>query len=230
MSTPLSTLLDHHPWLAVPALFSGGVLTSLTPCLYPMIPITVAVVGGSTRGRVAALTLAYVGGLAVIYASLGLFAGLSGSIFGGISTNPLGSFLLANLLVLFAFMMLDVIPVPVPQRLTARAAALDAGGRLIGAAVMGAASGLVAAPCGAPVMATVLAWIVTTRSAIRGFLYLFAFSLGMCALLIVVGIGAGSVVRLPKPGPWMLWIKRAFAVLTLASAEYYLIHMGGLLP
>ena len=98
-----------------------------------------------------------------------------------------------------------------------------------GAFVMGAMSGLVAAPCSAPVMAFVLTWVSTTRSAALGFGYLFAFSLGMCTLLVVVGLSAGTVSRLPRAGAWMVWIKRAFALLMLGVAEWYLIEMGKLM-
>ena len=86
-------------------------LTSLTPCIYPMIPITAAAVGGQSasraRGRVLALTIAYVLGLSLAYAALGLLAGLTGTLFGGISTNPWLLIAMANLLLLFALMMLD---------------------------------------------------------------------------------------------------------------------------
>ncbi len=235
MAFDLALALTQQPALALPVVFGAGVLTSLTPCIYPMIPITAAIVGGQSagervpRGRVIGLTSAYVLGLAIVYAMLGVAAGLSGSVFGGVSTNPWMSFLMANLLVAFAMMMLDVIPVPVPSRLLTRVASMEAGGRYAGTFAMGAASGLVAAPCGAPVMGAVLAWVATTRSAGLGFIYLFAFSLGMSVLLVVVGLSAGSAVRLPRAGAWMLWAKRGFAVVMLAAAEYYLITMGQLL-
>jgi len=94
---------------------------------------------------------------------------------------------------------------------------------------MGTVSGLVAAPCSAPVMAAVLTWVTTTKSGVLGFIYLFVFSLGMCALLVVVGIFSGSLARLPRAGEWMVWIKRIFAVIMLAVAEYYLVQMGQLI-
>jgi len=94
---------------------------------------------------------------------------------------------------------------------------------------MGAMSGLVAAPCGAPVMAAVLTWVSTTGSAALGFPYLFAFSVGMCSLLVAVGLSSGLVSRLPRAGAWMLWVKRGFAVIMIGVAEYYLIEMGKLL-
>ena len=94
---------------------------------------------------------------------------------------------------------------------------------------MGGMSGLVAAPCSAPVMAAVLTWVTTTKSAVLGFVYLFAFSLGMCTLLVVVGLSSGAMSRLPRAGFWMVWIKRIFALVMIGAAEYYLIEMGKLI-
>ena len=232
----IGPLLSDRPLTALPLAFLGGVLTSLTPCIYPMIPITASIVGGQTVGadrpskrRAIALTFAYVFGLALVYATLGLLAGLSGTMFGTVSTNPWLHFAIANLLILAALAMLDVIPVRLPAALTTRAASVGEGGRVAGAFVMGAASGLVAAPCGAPVMAAVLTWVSLTKSATLGFLYLFVFSLGMCTLLIAVGISVGVLGVLPRAGGWMTWVKRIFAIVMLIMAEYYLVRMGGLL-
>lgn len=232
-----TTLLTSNPLAAVPLLFGAGVLTSLTPCIYPMIPITAAIVGGAATGdagkvplaRALVLTLSYVNGLALVYATLGLIAGLTGSLFGTISTNPWLYFAMANLLLLAALSMLDVLPIRLPSWLLQRAATAGAGGSASGALVMGAMSGLVAAPCGAPVMAGVLTWVGTTKSGALGFLYLFVFSLGMCTLLVVTGLVTGAGARLPRSGAWMLWVKRFFAVVLIAMAEYYLIEMGKLL-
>lgn len=229
----LTTLLSSRPALALPLVFLGGVVTSLTPCIYPMIPITVSIVGGQqvgteegSRWRPVTLTVSYVLGLALVYAALGLFAGLSGTLFGSVSSNPWLYFGMANVLVLAALAMLDVLPVRLPQRLVQRAAEAGTGGRLAGTFAMGAASGLVAAPCSAPVMAAVLTWVSLTRSAVLGFLYLFVFSLGMSTLLLIIGIFSGSLSRLPRAGTWMVWVKRVFAFVMLGVAEYYLIQMG----
>ena len=237
--TSLRDTLSGNPALAIPLLFAGGVLTSLTPCIYPMIPITAAIVGGSeasekggaarrNRWRPLGLTLTYVIGLALVYSALGLFAGLTGTLFGTVSTNPWLYFLMANVLIVAALAMLDVLPVRMPSSLLARASSAGTAGRYSGALIMGALSGLVAAPCSAPVMAAVLTWVSTTRSATLGFLYLFVFSLGMCTLLVVVGLSSGSLSRLPRAGFWMVWIKRAFALVMLAVAEYYLVKGGQL--
>jgi cytochrome c-type biogenesis protein len=231
----LPALLSSRPAVALPLVFAGGVLTSLTPCIYPMIPITAAIVGGQSvegrgaRWRPVLLTLCYVVGLAAVYATLGLVAGMTGTLFGAVSTNPWLYFAMANLLVVAALAMLDVIPIRLPAGLAQRAATAGTAGRASGAFVMGAMSGLVAAPCGAPVMAAVLTWVTTTKSAALGFLYLFAFSLGMCALLVVVGFSSGTVARLPRAGPWMVWVKRFFALVMIGAAEYYLVKMGQLI-
>ena len=234
--THISTQLSSSPLTALPILFIAGVLTSLAPCIYPMIPITAAIVGGSAvgeapraRAQTVLLTFAYVLGLSLAYASVGLFAGLTGTLFGSVSTNPWVYFAMANLLIVAALAMLEVIPVRVPAWLLTRAATAGKGGSLYGVFVMGAASGLVAAPCSAPVMAAVLTWVTATKSGVLGFIYLFVFSLGMCTLLILVGLFSGTVARLPRAGAWMVWIKRIFALIMLAVAEYYLVQMGLLL-
>lgn len=222
-----------NPALAIPIMFVAGVLTSLTPCVYPMIPITAGIVGGQNSGetrsrrRAAFLTLCYVLGLALVYATLGLIAGMTGSLFGSISTNPWLYFGMANILIVAGLAMLDVIHIPVPSMFLRPTA--GTGGRAAGAFGMGAASGLVAAPCSAPVMAGVLTWVGATRNAGLGFVYLFVFSLGMTALLVLVGLFSGSLTALPRSGPWMLWVKRAFALILFGAAEYYLIQTGQLL-
>jgi thiol:disulfide interchange protein DsbD len=200
-----------------------------------MIPITVALIGGQTvsgsppsRARVLALSLTYAAGLALVYASLGLLAGMSGTMFGTVSTNPWLYFAMANVLILAALSMLDVIPIRLPAWLSQKAASAGTGGRFGGAFVMGAMSGFVAAPCGAPVFAGVLTWVSGTKSGVLGFIYLLLFSLGMCTLLVLAGLFAGLVTRLPRPGGWMLWVKRGFAIVMIGAAEYYLFKMGQL--
>lgn|SRR5574341_558480 len=222
----LTDALNHRPLVALGTLFGAGVVTSLNPCIYPMIPITIGAIGGAgggggrTRTRTAALTLVYVLGLALFYAVLGLIAGLSGSLFGAIGSSFWARLVIAGLLLLFALAMLEVIPVRVPQRLAAWAGGRQ-GGSIPGTFLLGATSGIVAAPCGAPAFAVVLTWVTTTQSAVLGFLYLFVFSLGMTALLVVVGLFSGTLAALPKAGMWMVWVKRGAGVIMLAMAGYY---------
>src|SRR5213083_2626188 len=229
----LADALTHRPLLALVTLFGAGLVTSLTPCIYPMIPITAGILSGASAGqpsraRSARLTLAYVTGLALFYAILGLIAGLSGSLFGTVSASPWARFAIGNLLLVFALAMFDVIPVSAPQRLMRWAAGLG-GGSYPAVFLLGATSGLVAAPCGAPAFAAVLTWVATTHSAVLGFVYLFVFSLGMSALLVVVGVFSGTLAALPRAGAWTLWIKKVAGVALLAMAEYYFVQMGTVL-
>ena len=168
-------------------------------------------------------------GLALVYATLGTIAGMTGTIFGSVSSNPWLYFTMANLLILAALVLLDVIHLAIPASILTRASTSGTAGKFSGAFVMGAVSGLVAAPCSAPVMAAVLTWVTTTRRGVLGFIYLFTFSLGMCALLVLVGLFSGTAARLPRAGVWMLWVKRAFALVMIGVAEYYLVLMGQLL-
>ncbi len=228
LQTGLGEALQASPLLAVVLLFGAGVLTSLTPCIYPMIPITAGIITGTagenaSRGRIVGLTLTYVMGLALLYALAGLLAGLSGSLFGSLASAWWAQLLIAVLLAVFSLAMLDVIPVATPRRLTEWAGSLGAGS-YPAVFLLGATSGLVAAPCGAPAFAAVLTWVSTTQSGALGFLYLFSFSLGMTALLVVVGIFSGSVSVLPKAGPWMGWLKRAAGIVLLAMSAWYAWH------
>ena len=225
----LSESLRNHPLGALAALFGAGVLTSLTPCIYPMIPITAGVLGGTaaagSRRRTVGLTLTYAVGLALVYALLGLIAGLSGTIFGTVSASPWADLVVGNLLLVFALAMLDVIPVRLPAAWSAWAGGLG-GGTYPAVFLLGATSGIVAAPCGAPAFAVVLAWVATTHSGVMGFFYLLAFSLGMTALLVAVGIFSGALAALPRAGVWMVWVKRLSAAIMLVMAEYYFVQMG----
>jgi cytochrome c-type biogenesis protein len=226
----LGTMLQQNPLLALSALFGAGLLTSLTPCIYPMIPITAGITAGAaaSRWRVLSLTLSYVAGLALLYALLGVLAGLTGTLFGTVSANPWARLAIGNLLLIFGLAMLDVFPLAAPQRLTAWAGSLG-GGSYPGVFLLGATSGIVAAPCGAPAFAAVLTWVSTTGSGLLGFVYLFVFSLGMTALLVIVGVFSGALARLPRSGRWMVWIKRAAGVLLLLMAQYYFVQAGAVL-
>jgi thiol:disulfide interchange protein DsbD len=226
----ISEALQHNPLAAVALLFVAGLVTSLNPCIYPMIPITAGTLAGvntqgRTRRRTVGLTLTYVSGLALFYALLGMVAGMTGSLFGTIGASYWARLVIGNLLLVFALAMLEVIPIRLPTRLAAWAGGLG-GGSYPAVFLLGATSGLVAAPCGAPAFAAVLTWVATTHSAVLGFIYLFIFSLGMSALLVVVGLFSGTLSALPRAGAWMSWIKKAAGVVLLLMAEYYFVKAG----
>lgn len=228
--TGLSEILAQSPLLALAIMFGAGVLTSLTPCVYPMIPITASVLAGTAgrdapRLRVVGLTLTYVSGLALLYATVGLIAGLTGTLFGTVSASPWARLAIGCLLLVVSLAMFDVIPMTAPQRWIQWAGGLG-GGSYPAVFLLGATSGVVAAPCGAPAFAVVLTWVAATRAGVWGFVYLLVFSLGMTALLLGVGLFSGFATVLPRSGPWMVWVKRLAAVLMLVMALYYFVQAG----
>jgi cytochrome c-type biogenesis protein len=229
LAAGLGDTLHQQPLLAVAVLFGAGLLTSLTPCVYPMIPITAGLIAGSagpsaSRARTVGLTLSYVSGLALFYALLGVLAGLTGSLFGTVASSPWALGGIAILLAVFGLALLDVVPVPMPTRLVGWAGSLG-GGSYPAVFLLGATSGIVAAPCGAPAFAAVLTWVATTGSALLGFVYLFVFSLGMTALLVVVGLFSGVLAALPRSGPWLIRVKRLAGILLIAVAGYYVFRV-----
>jgi thiol:disulfide interchange protein DsbD len=224
----METYLGGSPLVAAGAAFVGGVLAGLSPCVYPMLPIVSAYVGSrsageKTRLKSFLLSLAYVVGMAAVYALLGMVAALTGSLFGRISTNPWALLIVANVLIVFALSILDVIPFP--TWFSGRPLEPSAGG-VIGAFLLGAASGLVASPCTSPVLFGLLTFVATNRSVVYGGALLFAFSMGMGIPLIVVGTFSGLAAGLPRPGRWMVVVKKALGLLMLGLAEYYLIKAG----
>jgi cytochrome c-type biogenesis protein len=203
-----------------------------------MIPITAGVIGGLApesgdasrrRGGSGVLVGAYVLALSLVYAALGTLAGLTGTLFGTVSASPWASLTVAVLLLVYALLTLDVISWRVPRLLAGRGGPTNRTG-LAGATLMGAGAGLVMAPCSAPVMAAVLTWVASTRSSVLGFAYLFAFSLGMSALLVAVGMSSALVTRLPRAGAWMVGVRRLSGFLLLAAAEWLFVQTGRLLP
>ncbi len=198
-----------------------------------MIPITAGILGGAgatgrSRGRTLALTLVYVLGLALVYSVLGLLAGLSGTLFGSVSSSPWALLVMGNLLLVFGLGLLDVFSFGVPSRVAAWAGRIG-GNSVAGVFALGATSGLVAAPCGAPAFAAVLTFVSTTGSAWLGFFYLFVFSLGLTALLVAVGIFSGVIAALPRAGGWTLTVKRVGGILLMGMAEYYFVRAGTVL-
>lgn len=230
MTEGLGQALSQSPLAAAATLFVAGVVTSVTPCVYPMIPITVGLLGGSARAgaprrRIVLLTLAYVLGVALFYALLGAIAGATGQLFGTIGANRWVLLAVGNVFLLAGLAMLDVFPVSAPRRLVQWAGRLS-GGSVPAAFLLGATSGIVAAPCGAPAFAVVLTWVATTGSAAAGFVYLFIFSLGMTVLLVAVGLFSGTLAALPRAGMWMVWIKKVAGIIMLGVAQYYFIRAG----
>jgi len=230
VSELLASSLATGSVLALVLAYLGGVLTSATPCVYPMIPITVSVVGSAgEKGKLHSFfnALTYASGLATVYGALGVFAAASGQMFGEISTNPWGYFLVANLCVLFGAWMMGWIQIP-HFGLNATISNTSGNSKLR-LFLIGGASGLVAGPCTAPVLAALLTFVASTGNVVYGGLLLFVFAFGLSTLLIVIGTFSGVLASIPKSGNWMNGIKMFMAFIMFAAGEYFLIEMGKLL-
>lgn len=209
---------------AVFVVFGAGVLTSLTPCVYPIMPVIVSFIGGSAGGnrrRAVALSAVYVLALAAVYAALGVIVGLAGFTFGDFTRNPWVYGAIGILLVVFALAMLDVFTIPALFT-GVQTAGVKRGG-YFGAVLMGIAGGFVAAPCTAPVAGALLVHISQTRDAVWGGILMFVFALGIGLLLLLLGIFSGLGASLPRPGPWMAWVKYAFAAVMILAALWFFL-------
>jgi thiol:disulfide interchange protein DsbD len=215
-------LLDKGQlFVALGVIFLGGLLTALTPCVYPLIPITVGVFGArqaDSRGRAFVLTTAYVFGMGAVFSALGVFAALSGKAFGSVLGNSWLVVGLAAFLVVLASSMFGAFELALPSSLATRLNTVGGGG-IIGALLMGSVAGFLAAPCTGPVLTGVLAWVSRTQDPVLGALLLFVYALGIGVPFFLIGV---FTVRLPKSGEWMEWVKSVFGIALLALAAAYL--------
>ncbi len=222
----LESSLKAGSMLAYPAAFAGGLLASLTPCTYPLIPLTVAFIGSRsvvTRKESILLTVLYAAGIAVVYAVLGGVAALSGRIFGLVSAHPLTNFAVGVIYMVMALAMLDIITLPSPS-LPPLPSEQKRGGSAA-AFSMGICSGLVIGPCTAPVMGALLLFVASRQNIIFGMSLLFVFACGICTILLVLGVITGAAALLPRSGYWLVLIKRGLALL-MASSGGYFIHQA----
>jgi thiol:disulfide interchange protein DsbD len=223
--------LYGSPFIALMIAFAAGVLTSFTPCVYPLIPITVGFIGAKgsvTKSRGFYLSLLYVLGLACVYASLGAFAALSGKLFGQISTSPWTYILVGNICLLFGLSLLDVFTLQFQVPSSWQPQVQQTGGGLT-AFLFGGCSGLVAGPCTTPVLGSLLAFVASRQNVALGIAMLFVFALGMGCLLILVGTFTGLLSSLPRSGQWIVRIKKGFGFLMILIGEIFLIKAGQLL-
>jgi len=226
LALQLNDSLFMAPFIA----YLGGLLVGLTPCVYPVIPVTVAYIGTSSahsRAQSFFLSLFYVLGISLTYTSLGIFAALSGKLFGQIQSNPWTYFIMANICILMALSMFDVFNLRMytPKAISRFQARKKTEG-CFASLLLGMLSGFVLGPCTTPVLAVLLTYVATKQNLAFGILLLFLFSLGMGTLLLLVGTSTGFLARLPKSGTWMIWINRFLGLMMIAAAEYFLIVAG----
>jgi thiol:disulfide interchange protein DsbD len=223
---PSADLLAQGYLWAFFSVFVGGFLTSLTPCVYPLIPITVSLFGARgddvPRSRAMWLATCYVAGIGVMYSSLGIFSALAGRAFGTFMANPFVMVPIALLFLVMAASMFGAFELNLPPSVATRLS--QVGGKGVGGAfAMGLVGGIIAAPCTGPVLASVLAFVATTRSVAVGASLLFTYALGMGVLFFAI---AAFAVSLPKSGAWMEAVKSIFGIVMVVAALYFLRNVS----
>jgi thioredoxin:protein disulfide reductase len=216
-----NSAVNHGVWFAYMAVFAGGLLTALTPCVFPLIPITVSIFGARqavARSESALLSGLYVSGIAVMYTALGLLAASTGRAFGSVMGNRWIISAVAALFIVCALAMFGLFDLAPGAGLLTRLSRVGGEGRF-GAFAMGIVAGVVAAPCTGPILGAVLTYVATTQKLIFGGSLLFFYAIGMGLPFFLVGTFA---ISLPKPGNWMQTIKGIFGILMLIVAAYFL--------
>ncbi|MBI2775035.1 thioredoxin family protein [Candidatus Dependentiae bacterium] len=205
--------------------FLLGLLLSLTPCIYPMIPITVGILhaqkSSSLLGNFARAG-AYTLGLATTFALLGLGASYTGPIYGKLLTHPISILVLVSFLAYLAFSMFGFYEMYVPRFMQPSGSHRSRSGSLVSAFLFGTASGTFASPCVSPGLILLLSIVATMGSMFMGFLLLFIFGIGLSTPLLIIGTFSTSLSLLPQAGMWMLEVKKLFGLLLFGVCFYYL--------
>ncbi len=202
--------------------FGGGLALNLTPCVYPLIPITISYFGGRSgrgRGKLAVHGLLYLSGLSVTNSVLGVGAALAGGLMGAALQNPIVLVIVAAVLVFFATSLFGFWELQLPQGLTNAASKSYAG--YFGTLFMGLTLGVVAAPCLGPFVLGLLTWVASMGSPWLGFLIFFTLSLGLGVPLFFLAMFSGSLEKLPGSGAWMLWVRKLMGWVLVGMAAYF---------
>ncbi|MGD0057876.1 MAG: cytochrome c biogenesis protein CcdA [Verrucomicrobiia bacterium] len=221
----IATLVRERGWfVTILVVFLGGLALNLTPCVYPMIAITVSYFGGQGGERNArrafVSSLIYCLGIVLTYSTLGLIAALTGSLFGSALQSPVLLIGIAVLLVALALSMFGLYELQPPQFLMQRATGLSNKAGYIGVFFFGAVIGVIAAPCLAPFVVALLAFVGQIGNPWLGWWLFFALALGLGLPYVVLGTFSGLLTRLPKSGTWMVNVKKVFGVALIAVAAW----------
>ena len=204
-------------------IFAGGIALNLTPCVYPLIPITVSYFGGKTGpgpGRLYLHGASYIGGLAVTNSILGVTAALTGGLMGALLQNPVVLSAIAAILIFFATSLFGLWELRLPYWLT-RAASKSYSG-YFGSLFMGTTLGVVAAPCIGPFVLGLLTWVAGMGNPWLGFLIFFTLSLGLGLPLFFLAMFSGKLDKLPRSGEWMVWIRKLMGWVLVGMAAYFI--------
>lgn len=221
--------LAQGSWVAFLLIFLGGVAMSFTPCLYPMIPITISFIGGRSKGKLSGfiLSLFFVLGIALTYSILGVLAAQTGALFGSAMQSTPVLLLVAAVLFIMGISMLGAFDIALSSSAQTRLQGGARRGGFLGAILMGMVTGLVASPCVGPVVIVLLTWIAKAGNVFLGFWLMFTFAVGMGMLFLLLGTFAGAINALPKSGVWMATVKHVFGVMLIAMGLYYVKPLIG---
>ena len=222
----LESLIRERGWvMALVVVFFGGLALNLTPCVYPMIAITVSYFGGrGDRNARQAFgnALVYFFGVVLTYSVLGLVAALTGGLFGALLQSTWVLVGIAALLVALALSMFGLYEIQPPQFLLQRATGLSGQAGFVGVFFMGAMVGVIAAPCLAPILVALLVFVGQRGDPLLGWALFFVLASGLALPYVVLGTFSGLLTKLPKSGTWMVWVKRVFGVLLIGVAVWLL--------
>lgn len=203
------------------AAFLGGVTLSFSPCVYPLIPVSLGFIGARTNGsklKGLNLSLIYVTGVAFTYSILGMVASLSGKLFGAVSSHPLTYIFVGLVIVGFGLSMLEVFMIPLPHLIKLP---LPKKQDYLSAFLLGLSSGLIVSPCLTPVLGGILAYLITKKNILYAATLLFSFAYGMGLVLILAGTFSNILTKLPKSGRWMVYIKKLWATVLFGMGTYF---------
>ncbi|MDF1594079.1 MAG: cytochrome c biogenesis protein CcdA [Desulfobacterales bacterium] len=204
-------------------IFSGGIALNLTPCVYPLIPITVSYFGGRSGQRQGALLThgaCYISGLSLTNSMLGVTAALTGGLMGAMLQSPLVLGVVAAVLVFFATSLFGFWELRLPYAITQAASKSYTG--YFGSLFMGITLGIVAAPCIGPFVLGLLTWVAKMGDPWLGFLIFFTLSIGLGLPLFFLAIFSGKLDKLPRSGEWMLWIRKLMGWVLVGMAAYFI--------
>lgn len=202
--------------------FMAGLLTSLSPCVYPLIPITISIFGAraaTTRTRAFTLSASYVAGMSVLYTALGVTFASLGLISGGLMAMPAVVLGIGALCLLMALSMFGAFEVAIPSSWQTRLSQVGGAGHK-GAFLMGLVAGVIAAPCTGPVLAVILSLISKSGEPEKGATLMAFYSLGMGMLFLVLGTFSSALSRLPRSGRWMESVKSVLGILMVGAGVY----------
>ncbi|MDF1612938.1 protein-disulfide reductase DsbD family protein [Stygiobacter electus] len=203
--------------------FLGGLALNLTPCVYPLIPITIGYFGGQAEGktsRLFVLGLLYVLGMAITYSVIGVITSLSGAVFGTLLQNPFVIIGIALLFVILSLSQFGVYEFKLPDSLVMKAG--GAKGGIFGAFFMGLTMGIVAAPCIGPFVLGLVTYVAAKGDPFYGFLMFFVLAIGLGLPYLLLALFSGKIKNLPRAGFWMDGVKHIFGFLLLGMAIYFL--------